>query len=108
MPFIADCRGTGFCRNAGVYINLFALGFYYPSVLYFQSIHFPVGAVWNMNDSKYICKHPDNIYQNKNGNVNKNKKAYRNGDNHIGNLKVFHFTFSGVDDFGYFGIFFVR
>jgi uncharacterized membrane protein YphA (DoxX/SURF4 family) len=46
---------------AGVDINLFALGFYYPSVLFFQSIHFPVGVVWNMNDSKYICKHPDNI-----------------------------------------------
>ena len=60
-----------------------------------------------MNNSKDICKHPDNIYQNKNGNVNKNNKAYRNGDNHIGNLKVFHFAFSGGDDFGYFGIFFV-
>ena len=48
-----------------------------------------------MNNSKYICKHPDNIYQNKNGNVNKNNKAYRNGDNHIVNLKVFHFAFSG-------------
>ena len=48
-----------------------------------------------MNNSKDICKHPDNIYQNKNGNVKKNNKAYRNGDNHIGNLKVFHFAFSG-------------
>lgn len=27
-----------------------------------------------MNNSKDICKHPDNIYQNKNGNVKKTIK----------------------------------